>query len=430
MPRRSSLAATAEGYGRPEASDLGEGPRAVSAAMVRLRLALVCALGVLYVTPQAAAGGGWWSSIHVDRAPVAPGQRVELDATIAFSSNAAARAAQRAGRFSVYVLRGFDDSALERAMRKRSPGDWWSLGGAEAIRVGPVTIGGLDANLARATAAFTLPEIPPATYHLMLCDAGCTEPLMDVIPTGGFTVVADPATARMAKRVKPPGAPDPEAGSVSSPRRAPTVRRRSAQRGRRARRCGSSRPACRLLGRRARTRGRRTPAGCRRAARSRSGPARPSRPPRRPAQRTPAASSAGPIRSATAMRPEAGWSGGADQGVSRARCARESRSIDGAHTTRSHHEHHSARLPPPRRRSPTVAPVPMRFEVTTLPVADVDRAKAFYQRLGWRLDIDFKPSPDTRGVQFTPPGSPASIQFGEGTTTMHRAVAGPAAGRR
>jgi catechol 2,3-dioxygenase-like lactoylglutathione lyase family enzyme len=65
-----------------------------------------------------------------------------------------------------------------------------------------------------------------------------------------------------------------------------------------------------------------------------------------------------------------------------------------------------------------VAAVPQRFEVTTLPVTDVDRAKAFYQRLGWRLDIDFKPSPDTRGVQFTPPGSQASIQFGQGTTTM------------
>ena len=65
-----------------------------------------------------------------------------------------------------------------------------------------------------------------------------------------------------------------------------------------------------------------------------------------------------------------------------------------------------------------VAGVPMRFEVTVLPVADVDRAKAFYQRLGWRLDIDFKPTNDTRGVQFTPPGSPASVQFGEGLTTM------------
>src|SRR6478752_2147221 len=61
--------------------------------------------------------------------------------------------------------------------------------------------------------------------------------------------------------------------------------------------------------------------------------------------------------------------------------------------------------------------VPTRFEVTTLPVADVDRAKDFHQRLGWRLDIDFKPTPDTRGVQFTPPGSPASIQFGQGAIT-------------
>jgi len=68
--------------------------------------------------------------------------------------------------------------------------------------------------------------------------------------------------------------------------------------------------------------------------------------------------------------------------------------------------------------APDVATAPARFEVTTLPVGDVDRAKAFYQRLGWRLDIDFKPTPDTRGVQFTPPGSPASIQFGQGATTM------------
>jgi catechol 2,3-dioxygenase-like lactoylglutathione lyase family enzyme len=70
----------------------------------------------------------------------------------------------------------------------------------------------------------------------------------------------------------------------------------------------------------------------------------------------------------------------------------------------------------PQSSSP--ATIPTRFEVTTLPVADVDRAKAFYLSLGWRLDIDFKPTENTRGVQFTPPGSPASIQFGQGTTTM------------
>jgi catechol 2,3-dioxygenase-like lactoylglutathione lyase family enzyme len=62
--------------------------------------------------------------------------------------------------------------------------------------------------------------------------------------------------------------------------------------------------------------------------------------------------------------------------------------------------------------------VPMRYEVTVLPVADVDRAKAFYQRLGWRLDADFPIDEHFRVVQFTPPGSPASIQFGTGTSTM------------
>jgi catechol 2,3-dioxygenase-like lactoylglutathione lyase family enzyme len=59
-----------------------------------------------------------------------------------------------------------------------------------------------------------------------------------------------------------------------------------------------------------------------------------------------------------------------------------------------------------------------KLEVVTVPVADVDRAKAFYLRLGWRLDIDFEPGPGRRGVQFTPPGSPTSIQFGKGTSTM------------
>ena len=45
-----------------------------------------------------------------------------------------------------------------------------------------------------------------------------------------------------------------------------------------------------------------------------------------------------------------------------------------------------------------VATIPMRFEVTTLPVADVDRTKAFYQGLGWRLDIDFEPAPGVRKI--------------------------------
>jgi catechol 2,3-dioxygenase-like lactoylglutathione lyase family enzyme len=60
----------------------------------------------------------------------------------------------------------------------------------------------------------------------------------------------------------------------------------------------------------------------------------------------------------------------------------------------------------------------MRYEVSMVPVADVDRAKAFYQGLGWRLDADFPIDEHFRVVQFTPPGSPASIQFGLGLTTL------------
>src|SRR3712207_2828667 len=59
-----------------------------------------------------------------------------------------------------------------------------------------------------------------------------------------------------------------------------------------------------------------------------------------------------------------------------------------------------------------LATVPMKFEATPIPVTDFDRAKAFYQRLGWQLDIDHNFTEQVRGVQFTPPGSGASIQFG------------------
>ncbi|RKQ84830.1 putative enzyme related to lactoylglutathione lyase [Solirubrobacter pauli] len=58
-----------------------------------------------------------------------------------------------------------------------------------------------------------------------------------------------------------------------------------------------------------------------------------------------------------------------------------------------------------------LATVPMRFEVTPVPVTDFDRAKAFYQQLGWQLDIDHQFTEQVRAVQLTPPGSSASIQF-------------------
>lgn len=56
----------------------------------------------------------------------------------------------------------------------------------------------------------------------------------------------------------------------------------------------------------------------------------------------------------------------------------------------------------------------MKLEVVVLGVSDVDRAKAFYEKLGWRLDADFAKGEDFRAIQFTPPNSPASIIFGKG----------------
>jgi catechol 2,3-dioxygenase-like lactoylglutathione lyase family enzyme len=63
------------------------------------------------------------------------------------------------------------------------------------------------------------------------------------------------------------------------------------------------------------------------------------------------------------------------------------------------------------------AKVDLKFEVVVVPVSDVDRAKEFYARLGWRFDIDSGVSNDYRLVQFTPPGSSCSIIFGKNVTT-------------
>ena len=62
--------------------------------------------------------------------------------------------------------------------------------------------------------------------------------------------------------------------------------------------------------------------------------------------------------------------------------------------------------------------VDMKLEVVVIPISDVDRAKQFYQALGWRLDVDRATADGLRVVHFTPPGSPCSILFGTGVTTV------------
>jgi len=60
--------------------------------------------------------------------------------------------------------------------------------------------------------------------------------------------------------------------------------------------------------------------------------------------------------------------------------------------------------------------VDLKLEVVVIPVSDVDRAKAFYTRLGWRLDADFASGDGWRVIQFTPPGSACSVIFGSNVT--------------
>src|SRR5262249_45024301 len=68
--------------------------------------------------------------------------------------------------------------------------------------------------------------------------------------------------------------------------------------------------------------------------------------------------------------------------------------------------------------SPPVRPGEMKLEVVVLGVSDVDRAKSFYEMLGWRLDADLAVDDGYRVVQLTPPGSACSIIFGTGVTTV------------
>ena len=68
-------------------------------------------------------------------------------------------------------------------------------------------------------------------------------------------------------------------------------------------------------------------------------------------------------------------------------------------------------------RDASVGKVDLKFEAVVIPVSDVDRAKAFYAQLGWRLDADFAFDNGFRVVQFTPPGSGCSVQFGANITS-------------
>jgi catechol 2,3-dioxygenase-like lactoylglutathione lyase family enzyme len=78
--------------------------------------------------------------------------------------------------------------------------------------------------------------------------------------------------------------------------------------------------------------------------------------------------------------------------------------------------------------TPRTRKIDMKLEVIVIPVSDIDRAKAFYGGLGWRLDADFVTGEDFRVIQFTPPGSSCSIHFGTVRPGIAPAAPGSAQG--
>ena len=73
---------------------------------------------------------------------------------------------------------------------------------------------------------------------------------------------------------------------------------------------------------------------------------------------------------------------------------------------------------PTALQAPAASTGDLKLEVVVLPVADVDRAKRFYEGLGWKADADFTNGEDWRLVQMTPPGSQCSVMFGKGFTSV------------
>jgi predicted enzyme related to lactoylglutathione lyase len=91
----------------------------------------------------------------------------------------------------------------------------------------------------------------------------------------------------------------------------------------------------------------------------------------------------------------------------------------------------------PRAKTSETSPTIMNLELLVIPVSDVDRARTFYENLGWRLDIDHSTGDDYRIVQFSPVGSGCSVMFGQNITAatpgsaqgMHLVVADVLAAR-
>lgn len=166
--------------------------------MRMLKLGLL-SLSVVAGLASPALAGGWWSSIGLDGQPVGIGEsfRHHVSEVMFDTIEEAERAKEQT--FFVYLVRHFDEGALDDALGRADPGDWWRPV-TEPIRAGTVELTSWDANLAEARVRLDVPGVSPGSYHLMLCDAGCDRPLGNLIPAG-VTVTDDVLAAQTTRRL-------------------------------------------------------------------------------------------------------------------------------------------------------------------------------------------------------------------------------------
>lgn len=162
----------------------------------------VLVMGFL-LTPVPATAGGWWSSITLDKNPMASGETVVASSSVLFASPEAA-----GDDLHAYLVRGVDRQRLEEAMTTPDPGDWWTVP-PTAIRLADLEIVDADANAATTRATFTVPDVEPGLYGVMFCTRGCVHPVGDVIPLLDVPVHDDPVLTHMIRTL----GTDPEAES-------------------------------------------------------------------------------------------------------------------------------------------------------------------------------------------------------------------------
>lgn len=167
--------------------------------MRAIKLSILIFLGTTLLVPPALAGG-WWSYLQV------PGRYVGIGETIEFTENEVLFATiEEAGRaksdgFGVFLVQSYDKRLLEDAMTRPEPDHWWEPL-STPVRIGNVDLIDPDSNLMKARVTFTVPEVAPGRYAIVLCSApNCEEPLGNVVPAE-VMVTEDVLLAKTARRV-------------------------------------------------------------------------------------------------------------------------------------------------------------------------------------------------------------------------------------